>query len=236
MFSRLADVDSRVRGPADRAPLDQRRRCRAPGRVRIRRWSPPVRRSIRRADLRRKSPLVPLTLMASPLASSTARSASVTSSLLVTSSPSPPVPCPWFLKLRIGLVRALAADVTRADVERECGDELELARAELDGVAGPGLDHRRLGLLRARRVPPRSVSLSEHSRRALARNRARPRAAPRSQSVRGRRSRAGTRSVRHFARSNSSSGDRLETHHRAYGYDEGLVIWCTRQRIAAYHH
>ena len=47
--------------------------------------------------------LVPLALIPSPRASSMANSARVTSSLLVTSRPSPPVPAPWSLKLRMVL-------------------------------------------------------------------------------------------------------------------------------------
>ena len=72
----------------------------------------------------------------------------MTFSLLVMSRPSPPVPAPCSLKLRIVLIGPLAADGHVADVERERGAEVEPALAELDDVAGLGVDQRRLDPLR----------------------------------------------------------------------------------------
>ena len=76
-----------------------------------------------------------------------ARSATVTSSLLVTSSPSPPVPAPWFLKLRIVLSGPLPRSVTWLTSSESVECEVEPAFAELDHVAGLGIDQRGLGPL-----------------------------------------------------------------------------------------
>ena len=62
----------------------------------------------------------------------------MTSSLLVTSSPSPPVPCPCSLKLRIVLSGPLAADRHAADVERERGD-VKSKRPSPSSMTSPGL-------------------------------------------------------------------------------------------------
>ena len=94
------------------------------------------------------SPLVPLTLTASPLASSIARFWSVTSRTCGQQQPFAAGPLALVLEAEDRLVGPLALDRHVADVEREGRGELELARAELDDLARLGLDQRRLGLLR----------------------------------------------------------------------------------------
>ena len=70
------------------------------------------------------------------------------------------MPWPWFLKIRIVLSGPWPLDRHAADVEREGRGEVELARAELDDLAGPGLDQGRLGLLRGVRPGLDPVTLS----------------------------------------------------------------------------
>ena len=72
----------------------------------------------------------------------------VTSSLLVTSRPSPPVPCPWFLKLRIVLSGPLPRTVTSLTSSESVERNSNRPAPNLDRIARLGVDHRRLGLLR----------------------------------------------------------------------------------------
>ena len=87
--------------------------------------------------LRNVTPSQPLTLIASPLASSTARSSIVKFFLLVTRMPSPPVPCPCWLKASIGLVVALAANRDVVDVERQ--REVNSNLPSPNSIVSPGL-------------------------------------------------------------------------------------------------
>ena len=91
----------------------------------------------------------------------------VTFSLLVTRIPSPPVPAPWSLKAQDRPIRPLAADGHAADVERERGAAVEPPRAQLDDLAGPGVDQGRLDPLRGHPAPGSiRVTLAPSPRRA----------------------------------------------------------------------
>ena len=138
MFLRLADVDAGVRRALDVAVLDHdvgaEHGVDAVAAVGLLRPAGPL-----GADVAKDEPLGALALIASPLASSTARSERVTSSLLVIEQTLAAGARALVLEAQDRLVRSLAADVHLGDVERERGAEVEPALAQDDGRPGLAL-------------------------------------------------------------------------------------------------